>query len=463
MTFRNPAAWIGLAALLIPIAIHLLVRAPALPIVLPSLRFVSVSPMRALRRRLLNDGGLLALRVSILLLAVAALADPLATPACRRAAWNARVTRAVIADPTADTNLVRRTQNEPAALASAVITTDDPASGLARALVWLDAAPPARREVVFVGPLTIGAVDETVLHTAPRATGLRFVRSAVRSGPATITAARVTTADARRQLIARSPQVTFEGDRLVTASGAASPLPGDFVQQVAHGWRAPALDVDLIGPDAIRAHLRASLVAAIAAGVALPAAGVARPIVVMVDPGGDVDAFAPRVEPLSAAWMAGVAEAMGRDAGLARELRGLTAVAAAAPADPWRTVLRGDDGRVLASVAATPAPRAALVLRVRTSASSPAPSALLRSALNAALDTRPLVKADPLPIPDARLAAWTRPAGDVDERIPGAPLESDRRWLWGAALVALAIEALFRRRTTRTGSAHESGSHERAA
>ena len=70
MTFRNPLAWIGLATLLVPIAIHLLVRAPAQPIVLASLRFVPASPMRALRRRLLNDGGLLALRLAVLALAV---------------------------------------------------------------------------------------------------------------------------------------------------------------------------------------------------------------------------------------------------------------------------------------------------------------------------------------------------------------------------------------------------------
>ena len=463
MTFRNPFAWIGLAALIVPIAIHLLVRAPAQPIVLASLRFVSASPMRALRRRLLNDGALLALRLGILALAVAALADPLTTPSCRRAAWNARLTRAVVADPRAEAGAIERARTEPAAFASTVIAGADAAAGLARALVWLDAAPAARREVVFVGPFQLGALDEDQWRSMPASVGRRFVRTPAPPLPGRVAIPTTTMTDAQHRPLARSPQAAFERERLLTWPGESTPLPDDAIEPAPHGWKARLLGVNLAGPDAARPALRAALVAAMTVGVPIPSSAPARSLVVLADPTGDVSAFAPDVTSTPAPWMAETVDAIARDIDLARELRGLKAVAADPPAAPWRTVLHDAEARVLVAAAASPRPQPALVIRVRASAASPALAAVLRSALGSAPDTRALAQAEPLTISDAQLAAWTRPAGDVDARTLGLRHESDRAWLWGAALAALVAEAFLRRRPRRAKPVHESGSHDRAA
>jgi Aerotolerance regulator N-terminal len=463
LIFRNPFAWIGVAALLVPIAIHLLVRAPAQPIVLASLRFVPASTMRAVRRRLLNDGGLLALRIGTLLLAVAALADPLATPACRRTAWNARLMRAVVADPRADAVAVERIRRDPPASGSTAITNADLAAGLAQALVWLDAAPPARREVVFVGPFPLGALDAAALRAAPASTGLRFVRTPIPPSTATVAVAPVTALDARQRVLARTPQVTFDGDRLVTSSGVTAPVDGDRIEQAPHGWRVRLLGVSVLGPDAARHELRAALAAAMAVGVSIPASTATHPIVVLADQ-GNLEAFAPPVKAVSATWMADVATALASDSSLARELRGTKSVGSDALADPWRAVVRDDDGRVVAAVAATAQESAALVIRVRAPIASPALAAVVRSALLRGADAGSLVRAEVLAIPDAWLAGWTRPAGEVDGRAVDAPHESDRPWLWGAVLMALAIETFLRRRPARTPTlARETGSHDRAA
>jgi hypothetical protein len=462
MTFRNPLAWIALATLLVPIAIHLLVRAPARPIVLASLRFVPASPMRALRRRLLDDGVLLALRLAVLALAVAALADPLATPACRRATWNGRLARAVVADPRADAAIIDRVRQQPAAFATHVVRSADAASGLAAALVWLDAAPPARREVVFVGPFTLGTVDDHALRAAPVSVGLRFVRTPAPDVPASMAGATVTTIDAGQRLMARAPQVRWAGEQLVAGPGALTPLSEPAIEPTAHGWKAVPLGVEIIGPAEARPALRAALVAAVAVGVPVPSAGARRPIVVVADPTGEVAGATPDVEEVSSPWMADVADAIARDMALARDLRGVRAVEADAPGAPWRAVLRDVDARVMAAVAAS-VRQAALVIRVRAPAASAAVAGILRSALDASVDTRPLANAEKVLIADARLAAWTRPPGAVEADALATPQASDRAWLWGAALAALAAESLLRRRRRRVGTAHESKSHDRAA
>ena len=99
--WRNPAAWFGLAALAIPIAVHLLARTRAHVVRFPSLRFIAVSRLAARKRRKLTDLALLALRLAALTLAVAACADPVWLTASRRAAWGARVSRAVVLDTSA--------------------------------------------------------------------------------------------------------------------------------------------------------------------------------------------------------------------------------------------------------------------------------------------------------------------------------------------------------------------------
>lgn len=63
---------------------------------------------------------------------------------------------------------------------------------------------------------------------------------------------------------------------------------------------------------------------------------------------------------------------------------------------------------------------------------------------------------EPLPIPPTQLQAWSRPAGPPASNAPIAD-EGDRRWLWAAAIVLLALEWWLRRGRTETASANRSG------
>ena len=71
-------------------------RAERLPF--PSLRFLQQTRLASIRRHVLEDLPLLAVRAAILAAAVAALAGPLVHDADQRQAWNARVVRAIVVD-----------------------------------------------------------------------------------------------------------------------------------------------------------------------------------------------------------------------------------------------------------------------------------------------------------------------------------------------------------------------------
>src|SRR5262245_45441621 len=100
MQWLQPIAWWGLAVLVLPVLIHLLVRQESRRFLFPSLRFLRTTGLASERRRLVTDLPLLIVRFLILATAVAALAAPLAITETRNAQWRQRVARAVvIADP----------------------------------------------------------------------------------------------------------------------------------------------------------------------------------------------------------------------------------------------------------------------------------------------------------------------------------------------------------------------------
>ena len=179
MIWRNPVAWLGLATLLIPLAIHLLVRHRAEPRPFPSLRFVQPTRLASVRRKMISDWPLLVIRMAMLAAAVAALADPLWQSAARRAEWSARQARAIVVDTTAerherdaaaralataraaDMRAARSLAQREAASAFRAETfeTKIVADGIRRAAAWLRTAPPARRELVVISDFQLGALD----------------------------------------------------------------------------------------------------------------------------------------------------------------------------------------------------------------------------------------------------------------------------------------------------------------
>src|SRR5262245_66372414 len=79
-----------------PIVIHILVQRKAERLAFPSLRFLQQGRLASIRRHLLEDVPLLAIRAAIVAAAVAALAGPLIVSRTQRQAWNARVARAIV-------------------------------------------------------------------------------------------------------------------------------------------------------------------------------------------------------------------------------------------------------------------------------------------------------------------------------------------------------------------------------
>ena len=98
MIWVNPLALFALAAVAAPILIHILIQRRAERIPFPTLRFLQPTRLAAIRRHLLEDLPLLAVRVALLAAAAAAFAGPLLVTAARRNAWDRRSVRAVVVD-----------------------------------------------------------------------------------------------------------------------------------------------------------------------------------------------------------------------------------------------------------------------------------------------------------------------------------------------------------------------------
>src|SRR5262245_33926476 len=163
-----------------PIVIHILVQRKAERLEFPSLRFLQQGRLASIRRHLLEDMLLLAIRAAIVAAAVAALAGPLIVTRTQRQAWNARVVRAIVVQG-ADGARGLRAESVSASLGEAFLsqTFETPAvsDAIPRALAWLENAPPARRELLIVSPLALGSVSADDLAVIPPGIGVRFEQS----------------------------------------------------------------------------------------------------------------------------------------------------------------------------------------------------------------------------------------------------------------------------------------------
>ena len=119
-------------------------------------------------------------------------------------------------------------------------------------------------------------------------------------------------------------------------------------------------------------------------------------------------------------------------------------------ATPWQTLAAAADGRPLA-VAARSANR--LVVASAAHASDVATPLLLRAIANAIATVPDLQRAEVVPVADALLRQWSRPASPASPRIETVEPD-DRRWLWLAALCLLGCE-IWIRRARRADEANE--------
>ena len=501
MLWLNPSVLFALAASAAPVLIHILIHRRAERVPFPTLRFLQPTRLAAIRRHVLEDIVLLAVRVALLAAAVAASAGPLFVTAARRQSWDRRMVRALVVDAGARG---LRAEGASASLAGARIDSvrteaggvppDEPndvalqqtftvaslPDGIRRAVLWLETAPPARRELVVSSPFPIGSMTQADVATVPAEVGVRFERTGTLPGTRTVPAGRLLTSGG-----VRAREVTLAGDQTSVRDDAADdPMvwPIDVVSSKAG---QPAIDAAVTAvlsqrvwaaPPARRARL--VVVEATTTAAPSPKTDVAQPPspgfgghrLGLLDPktggGGTsrpavIDGLSD-VSPIQQPWMADAAARIARDGDLraaaARVAAGLSDARFAAA--PWQVLASSADGRPLA-VAAGSANR--LVVASAARASDAATPVLLRSIANAIVAIPDLQRAEVVPIADALLRQWSRPsARPASPRIETVGRD-DRRWLWLAALGLLVLETWIRRARPADISRGHRGEDERVA
>ena len=315
---------------------------------------------------------------------------------------------------------------------------------------------------MIVGPLRLGDISASDLRDVPADVGVRFLRTSANSTPAEREGPRILRAHSGG-LASVSPRVAVDG--AITQSSVSATVPALLtISPTPTGLRVPELALELTAPAAAAATLRAAVTVALAAGVPFSERVFERPVrlVLEVPSAGTVAGTSAMSEP----WMADVARAVLDSGAIRREARAATLLSRSGVESPWLPLARAATGEVLAAAASTRSTRdaqkrPALVVRVRASAESALWPLLLHRILTSRFDHEPIAAPERLPIPDAQLASWSRPAGDFEIDAARQRSTSDRRWAWSLVLAGLALEALVSR--TRKSASSEGANRDRAA
>lgn len=421
MIWLAPLAWIGAAAVALPVLIHVLVQRRAQALLFPTLRFLPHTRIAAIRRHRLDDWLLLLVRVAVILAATAALAGPLLLTGGRRAAWNGRVARAFVG--TRDDIARAAPQAEPrAAVARRDFETADVRDGIARAAEWLGTVPPARRELVVAAPFAQESVDAATIAGIPRDIGVRLVRVATLPAKATVDGGLRARGGA---LYRRTIELDGPSTSVVDRDGGEQ---ADF-------------PVRVIADVSSKAAIDAAISAVRSVSIGVPAPGHRARLVIA---GPRLDHAALVAEPVRVPWIADVLADVSNDSDLQT-----SAARVAGPGtdpdlsrQPWFALARGSDGRVL--VAGASAAGEVLVASAAPAADVITP-VLLRAISNALAPPQRLAAHEIMPIADDDLRAWERPPAPVVAPGLDTIVDDDRRWLWAATLGLLALEMLMRR------------------
>jgi len=416
MIWLYPLAWLAVAAVAVPVVVHLLAHRRAERVPFPTLRFLRPTRLAAIRRRALEDVTLLAVRSAIIVAAVAAFAGPLLVTSARQAQWNQRlVTEKVDSSPLSE--------------------------GIHRAVARLESAPPARQELAIAAPLTIGSVTAADLAVVPAHVGIRFTRTG--DLPAT------RTAEAPALLTPAG-----EVQRTVTLAGSET-----RVREAPAAARAQ-WPIEIVAPAGLQRTVDAVRAAVLGVRVPAPVPN-RRALLVLLDADKEstwrpalAGPAAAGPAPIRTPWVADAVARIARDPALLdesrRTARGIADRSLLQP--PWHPLTAAADGRPIA-VAAASGDRL-LVASLAVDDDLLVPTIARAIAISLAPETD-LSGAEIVPIPDNQLHAWTRAPGPPPPPRPETVERDDRRWLWGAVVLLLAIETWMRRQSAGAQDATE--------
>lgn len=456
MIWQNGWAWFGLASILVPLAVHLLATQRPRVERFPTLRFLEPTSLVQARRARLSDLLLLLVRISVVLAAVAALAQPLFLSGSRRDDLGSTVARVVILDTSASMNrpapsgeraldLARREADRllSEATTGQLIESARPASLLPAAASWL-ASRGGKREIVVFSDFQTGVLHPADLAVVPPQVGFRVVRSEV--------------ADSRQPLEWRMLHSGHESIARVALDGWSTGVE----------WTTAAATIDSVSSlvetaadPSERADAAAAMEAALSLGVP-PASGERRPVS-LIYPGFERGAAVLRgAQPLDERWMGDVALIVSRDPLLAAAARDAEPITASgAPGDTLAsdtnviTLVRNGAGEpvvLAARVALEGVNTLALVSLV--DAGTVASAALASAAMRALAPGTPMSELDPQQVSPETLRQLEREAAVVLLRGQGEPAGiSDGRWFWIIALALLVVEWRMRRTVRRPAAA----------
>lgn len=466
MIWLNPWAWIGLVAIGVPIAIHLLTRAQPRPQPFPTLRFLGRATTTAVRRRVLRDRALLAVRVAIVAAIVAACAQPSFRTSAGLAAGATSLRRAVVIDtsdrfgristngrPAIDIARERAAHLDPPAQTSVTIDVDRLPEGLARATTWL-LARGGRREIVVLSNFRRGALAPSDIAGVPSDIGVRLVK--IDTAPATWFMG----PDERVGTRVWMPRVTLEPDRTVVAWNASSVSAG------------PRDDIRVLAGPAEGARVAAAVAAAGTMGVPAVPDPDLHPIAVVLPGATGRAVILSAATAIDQPWMFSTIERLRHDAALAEACTGTVADRSVPARTPPLAVIARDRsgsplleaGRIPGSTDAS-APHLPVVPNLLLVAHSD--NSLFVSALLASIprtNASAFGDLEPVTVTPEELATWQRPtpATPTPGTASGQSSEdSDGRWFWLAALALLALEGWMRR--TRRAAPPSEVTHARVA
>jgi hypothetical protein len=453
MIWGNPWAWLGLAGVALPVLIHLLGRGQARVQRFPSLRFLDTSRLLPTRRTRLHDLLLLAVRVAILVAAVAAMAQPLVVTARRSQDLGGPLARAIIVDTSAsmrratssgelgiDAARRRASQLRDSASTSVVLETADPASAIAGASAWL-VAQPWRGELDIVSDFQIGAIDSIDLSAVPKRLGVGLSRIDVRTDSTVESILRVGSADIIADAAPHGAQTDVlwarRAQTAVAAPSVVRPIAaGDAGSRVSAAERAAAM-----------------------VGVRLPV-DTSRAIEVLYPGAPNAVTVLRGATTPHAAWMTTLVAKLRADSMLVQAAAHASVDVAASSqtgeAGAGLVVARMSSGAPIVDAVQTSEQSSAqpsggrdtLVLVARADASSLVSAALIAAVTRAQSIAPAPAELDPTVLSESVLASWQRAPSPADAaRANGNEGPSDARWLWALVLVLLAVEAVVRRQS----------------